>query len=478
MRSSKSFQLKTPGRWLCLLGLFCLSLMVGCALIDPIDVENPQTTREDVRGARDTATPFLAGVQRRFSNAMEQLAYFTDVVSDNYDNVQTFISPEADKPTLITPRDLTLNGGAGPYFEPQELRALAEFAISAVVPSDASATPQQKAEFFFYAGMAYLLLAENFGAVPIKPDGPPVDWKNLPATAISFFDQGLATSTAGDLNTRFHLAKARAFRLAGNAAQASAEADLAIAGGPANFVFTARFDPANDTNTSFSFAVSRALNDIQPLPRLDFLDPKYTATDAPIPVLKMEEAHLIKAEVALAANDLAGCKTNLINAITLAKGRGTSSFRDNDTRTGRPGAGTVKASANAPEIPGLILDRKGATIQVALVSNTSLADADVNAPTTGVALMRILYLARQEIFFFEGRRMSDLGLRLPMMEREIETNPTIAAGSPGTVTVVPNYIPAADDMDKFSVAGTVVTILHDMNQVIADNRISPFQMPF
>ncbi|MGH7455520.1 MAG: hypothetical protein ACRENG_29470, partial [bacterium] len=350
MRSSKSLQLKTPARWLCLLGLLSLGLIVGCALIDPIDVENPQTTREDVRGARDTATPFLAGVQRRFSNAMEQMAYFTDVVSDNYDNVQTFISPEADKPTLITPRDLTLNGGAGPYFEPQELRALAEFAISAVVPSDASATAAQKAEFFFYAGMAYLLLAENFGAVPVKPDGPPVDWKNLPATAIGYFDQGLATSTAGDLNTRFHLAKARAFRLAGNAAQASAEADLAIAGGPANYVFTARYDPANDTNTSNSFAVTRALNDMQPLPRLDFLDPKYIATDTPIPVLKMEEAHLIKAEVALAANDLAGCKTNLINAVTLAKSRPTTSFVDRDprvdtkpNRTQRPRSGTVQA---------------------------------------------------------------------------------------------------------------------------------------
>jgi hypothetical protein len=478
MRSSKLFQLKTSGRWLCLLSLLCLWLLVGCALIDPIDVENPQTTREDVRGARDTATPFLAGVQQRFSNAMENLAYFTDVVSDNYDNVQTFISPEADNPTLITPRDLTLNGGAGPYFEPQELRALAEFAISAVVPSDASATAQQKAEFFFYAGMAYLLLAENFGAVPIKPDGPPVDWKNLPATAIGYFDQGLATSTAGDLNTRFHLAKARAFRLAGNTAQAAAEADLAIAGGPANYVFLARYDPANDTNTSNSFAVTRALNDMQPLPRLDFLDPKYIATDTPIPVLKMEEAHLIKAEVALAANDLAGCKTNLINAVNLAKSRGTSSFRDNDPRTGRPNAGTVKASASASEVASLIVGRRGATIQVALVSNTSLTAAEVNAPATGVALMRILYLARQEIFFFEGRRMSDLGLRLPMMEREVETNPSIAPGDPGTVTVVPNYIPVADELDAFTVAGTVVTIKFDMNQVIADNRVSPFKMPF
>jgi len=476
MRLSKSFHLKT---WLLgLLSPFGLWLAVGCSLINPIDVENPQTTREDVRGAKDTTIPFLAGTQQRFSNAMEQIAYFTDVVSDNYDNVQTFISPEADKPTLVTPRDLTLNGGAGPYFEPQELRALAEFAISAVVPSDANATAPQKAEFYFYAGMAYILLAENFNAVPVKPDGPPVEWKNLLPLAIASFDQGIATSTQGDLNTRFHLAKARAYRLAGNTAQANAEADMALAGGPANFVFTAKFDPANDTNTSNSFAVTRALNDIQPLPRLDFLDPKYIATDSPIPVLKMEEAHLIKAEVALAANDLAGCRTNLINAITLAKGRGTSSFRDVDPRTGRPNSGTVKASASAPEAANLIVARRGATIQVATVSNTSLVAADINAQITGPALLRILYLARQEIFFFEGRRMSDLGLRLPMMEREIETNPNIASGDVGTVTLVPAHIPPADELDAFTVAGTVATIKFDMNQVIADRKISPFTMPF
>lgn len=484
MHQNKLFQPRKNLLWLGLFGLL-LWLFVGCSLIDPTDVNNPQTTREDVRGARDTATPFLAGVQQRFSNAMEQIAYFTDVVSDNYDNVATFISPLADIPTQVAPNDLTLNGVTGVYFETQELRALTEFAISAVVPSDASATPQQKAEFYFYTGMAFLLLAENFAAVPIKPDGPPVDWKNLLPTAIANFDQGLATNTSGDLNARFHLAKARAFRLSGNAAQAAAEADLAIAAGPANYVFTARFDPANDTNTSNSFAVARALNDIQPLPRLDFLDPKYIATDTPIPVLKMEEAHLIKAEVALAANDLAGCKTNLINAINLANSRARTSFVDRDPRVdtnpkhnSRPQSGTVQASPTAPAVAALILRRAGATVQVPTISGTSLDATAVNVLTTPVEILRTLYLARQEIFFFEGRRMSDLGIRLPMMLREIETNKGVTAGGPGTVSVVPNYIPSGDGLDDFTVSGNNTIITTDMNQVIADRRVSPFTMPF
>jgi hypothetical protein len=479
MRLNISMPLGKAFRRLAALSLLSLWLLAGCSLIDPTNVDNPQTTSEDLASAKDTATPFLAGVRQRYSNAMENLAYFTDVVSDNYDNVATFISPLADIPTQITPRDLTLNGTAGPYFEPQELRALAEFAINRIFVADPNITAAQKAEFNFYAGMAYLLLAENFAAVPIELDGLPVASKDLLPKAIQLFDKGIAASTAGDLNARFHLAKARAYRLAGDKTQANAEADLTIAAGPATFVFTAGFDPANDTNTSTSFAVTRALNDIQPLPRLDFLDPKYIATDSPIPGLKMEEAHLIKAEVALANNDLAGCRTSLINAINLAKSRGTTSFRDVDTRTNRPNVDTVKvkASPTAPAVPNLVRRRSGNTIQVALVSNTSLTAADVNAQATGVDLLRLLYLARQEIFFFEGRRMSDLGIRLPMMEREVETNPKINSGDLGTVALVPAYVPALDGMDKFTGTG-IVTINVDMNQVIADNRVSPFAMPF
>ncbi|MGH7496272.1 MAG: hypothetical protein ACREOO_28300, partial [bacterium] len=383
-------------------------------------------------------------------------------------------------PTTIVPRDLTLNGQEGPYFEAQELRALAEYAIVTVVPADANATAAQRAEFYFYAGMGYLLLAENFSAAPIVPDGDAVPGPTLLNLAIQNFDLGLAVSTAADLGTRLHLAKARAFRLAGNAAQAGAEADLALAAGPANYVFVSRYDVANDQNSSAQFAYSRNLHDVQPLPRLDFLDPKFITLDAPIPVLKMEEAHLIKAEVALAGGNFAGCKQAIADAITLAKGRATTNFRDVDPRTNRPGAGTVKASPTAPEIAGLILDRKGATVPVPTITSSSLNPADVLAlnEANPVEIMRILYLARQEIFFFEGRRMCDLGIRLPMMEREIETNPAINAGGAGTVVVVPSYIPPNDDMDKFTVSGTVVTILHDMNQVIADNRVSPFPMPF
>ena len=75
----------------------------------------------------------------------------------------------------------------------------------------------------------------------------------------------------------------------------------------------------------------------------------------------------------------------------------------------------------------------------------------------------------------EGRRMADLGIKLPMSQREIEQNDQIDFGDVGTEVHIPDYIPAGDEMDAFEVAedGTV-TILHDMNDVIVENDLSPF----
>jgi hypothetical protein len=94
------------------------------------------------------------------------------------------------------------------------------------------------------------------------------------------------------------------------------------------------------------------------------------------------------------------------------------------------------------------------------------------------------HLARQEILFLEGRRMADLGIRLPMMLREIDANANIDAGDPGTNPVVPSYIPAGEGMDLYTptspyTAGgvlttTQVTINFDMNRILADNMVSPF----
>ena len=90
----------------------------------------------------------------------------------------------------------------------------------------------------------------------------------------------------------------------------------------------------------------------------------------------------------------------------------------------------------------------------------------------------------------EGRRLADLGIKLPMMRREIDLNPNITEGGPGTVVVVPAYIPQTPRyaMDIYSPveiydgAGpdaellvSEVTMHMDMNRVLVRNDASPFQ---
>jgi hypothetical protein len=200
--------------------------------------------------------------------------------------------------------------------------------------------------------------------------------------------------------------------------------------------------------------------------------------DASIAAVKLEEAHLILAEVALANGDYAGAVQSLVNAINVAKSRSVTTVIDRDPRSGRPKGGTVQAGPSAPALDGLILQRGGAQVPLPTISGTSLQASAVAALTNPVEILYALYLARQEIFFYEGRRMSDLGIRLPVMQREIDTNNQINPGDPGTVAQVPAYIPADDGLDGFTISGNNTIIAVDMNRVLADNRVSPFVLPF
>ncbi len=453
----------------------------ACELVDPTNVTNPEITDEALRENSTGGTASLiTGLRREFSDAMRS-AHIIDVVSDNYFNTASFISNNLDRPPSVTPLDLTL---PTVYNAQQELHALAGFGLKTIIPSDKLATNDQIAEVRFYKGMALVLLAENFSAFPIQDLGPVVPSRQAAGFAVEEFKAAFGLTSNANMRINCKLALTRAYRLAGDKANAATEAQAALAlPNAANYVFYAQYDAAQLTNTPVGRIVSLA--DLQPLPRLDFLDPKYTVNNTPIPSLKAEEAHLIIAEVALVNNDLAGARTAMGNAVTVARGRPVTTFNDRDNRLNRPNnsAWTVKASPNAPAVAGLIQKRGGGTagtqVQVYAVSGTSITVADVNALATATEHYRTLYLLRQEIFFLEARRMSDLGIRLPVSDRQIQTNNNVAASSVGISVIVPSYIPAgATELDRFTVdtAAGVVTIAHDMNQLIADNiqQVSPF----
>jgi len=450
----------------------------ACELVDPSKIENPQITAENLlANPNGGTTSLVTGLRRLFSATVGIGSFIGDLVSDNLDNRTSFYDNVLSFPRTITPRTFTY----GPMYENAlQLNALADFGISTIIPNDVLATNQQRAEVYFYKGYALLILGENFTNFPITEKGPLVSAQDALRLAVEQFQTAFNLTTQNALRISCKLGRARAYRLLGDRTNAAAEANaaLAITGGTTH-VHYAEFDPANLTSTAYAAMVGRTSNDIQPLPRLDFLDPKYTTTSTPHPALKAEEAHLILAEVALANGDLAGAKAAMRNAITTARGRATITFNDRDTRTGRPNDPTmlVKADADAPARAGLIQRRGGSSVvTVYPISGTSLTTAMIDTLTTVSSHFYTLYLLRQEIFFLEGRRMSDLGIRLPVTQRQIDGNKNVVDGGPGTRVVVPDYIPPNDEYRHFTVSGNTVTIKWDMNRVLTANRsrVSPF----
>jgi hypothetical protein len=128
-----------------------------------------------------------------------------------------------------------------------------------------------------------------------------------------------------------------------------------------------------------------------------------------------------------------------------------------------------------------VLTRPG-VVNTPTVAYTSL-DADsiraIDVAETE-SLLHALFLARQEMMLIEGRRMVDLGIKLPFEQDEIETNPNITEGSLGTEVSVPSFIPPTKEMDWFSPAApydedpvaTQITCRWDMNRVLAQNWVS------
>ncbi len=472
-----------------------LSLLASsaCEFLDPTQVENPRTTSDDLADAREPTAALLPGLRAQFARAIGSNVVIAEVVSDNYSIHGTGLAGQYDDPGSLQPSIMNSTSAAtGSYWNLQELRALADFVLNEIVPADASATAVQRAELLYYRGMALLIMGENHAGAPLELNGSPLPWEQLVERGISDLHGSIGAAATGPFATAAGAALARAHRLVGNASAATAAAEQLLSSDP-NFLFRVEFDESGVINQPYIFLVERALKEMQPLPRLDFLDPKYTSRAAGIPVAKAEEMQLILAEAAFAGGNFQAGRGHLADAIRTAQARPLLTFTDTDQRlnsdlTIRPRSSTieVRADAESPWRGGLILDRPNRPIEFSAISGTSLNPDSIGAIPLGEteALWHALHLARQEILMLEGRRMSDLGIRLPMMLREIDANPNLSEGDVGTVVIVPSYIPPQNRMDLFSPASpydaggvlqtTQVTILHDLNRVLARNRVTPF----
>lgn len=463
-----------------------IALILSAALLG-CKKDNPNITDDVYLTTTNVTTTWLTGLRRQMALVMNQTITNTELISDNYFNNRTLSNKVFDIPQIDN-FDLDVNTIQSSI---QRLRELSEYGLSTVVAADATTTNNQKAEMHFINAYSHLLSGELFVGLPGSAKGVVL----TPAQhySITIAELDLAISLQSDANEKlaYTLLKARVYYNLGNAAQARIFATAAMAN--PLLLKQQAFDGQNGAaNTFQTYLFSSTTNEFAPLPRLDFLDPKYynTGTIAldqkPVSYIKSEEAYLIVAEIQASQNDFSGAQTTLRNLLNdvVAK-RPIVSL--NDTKETRNGgnrndypltAAKVKFDANDIERNGYVLNRKVANINVSTISGTMVTINEINNATTQDALLYLIYRLRQEIFIAEGRRMTDLGIKYPVSQTEQLNNSNVKPAD--LVAQIPSFIPLARGMDDFTnnLTTGVVTMKFDMNKVLVANKTAKEIFPF
>lgn len=464
--------------------LLAVLLLVSCDLVKPDDVVNPNVDESAFLNSDNPMETWVNGTEKEFALCMSDFVELMEILSDNYYNNYTRSSKVFDIPQLLyTDADVTrLQRNVG------KLREMADYGLNTVARVDANTTDADRFHLLYIKAYSFVLAGDFFLALPVQSGGELVEWQEQLRTAMTVLDEALGYAQTDDDRAFVHALYARAaYRLGEKAlAQSHAAQSLSL---DATLCKQVKFDSKNGVLNTAQEAIWGTW--FQPLPRLDFLDPKYyqlTSTDqTPITVAKAEENYLILAEAAVAEGNLGSAKTQLGNLLQLVNSRPVQTDVD-DQLEGRYNGGhrhfpndpnyRVQASATDSLRTGLIIDRRAPhLITVHYISGTSVTQAMIDGLTTKESVLETIYLLRQEVFFAEGRRPADLGIRLPVCEVEAAA---VKGASAYTTAQIPSFIPLNQGLDDFTVdeEAQTVTIAYNMNRVIVDNARSNGVVPF
>lgn len=474
-----------PLSWLLL--LLILWTVSGCELTE---VENPNVTTEKFLESPQSASTWLNGARAEMASSIGVIVELTEITSDNYFNNRTLSSKVFDIPQIAY-TDLDVNRLQTAV---HNLRRTATFGIETVLPSDASSTSEQEAALTFYLGVAHLFAGEYFTGLPAEDEGPMLGPEDHFTRSVEAFTRVEERSSDPELTNAARLARARIAFHRGDIDALRTLAQAVLDEAP-ELNYRVAFDGVNGPTNNFQFFLYDSSQDeFAPLPRLDYLDPKYFSEDGagqdqkPISLFKAEEAYLMLAEADLAEGDMPAAKsrlTDLVQALIPTRPIWTI----DDSRETRSGGNRddyplsdsyqVKPSPDEAPVSGLVLDRQSGPISVPGVSGTSVTVGQINDASTTDELLTLIYLMRQEMFIAEGRRTVDLGIRYPVSEGEVRSNPNIAPDNPATAAQIPEFIPGDGLMDDFSVDenSEIVTIAVNMNRVLVDNKSSDLVLP-
>ena len=447
----------------------------SCDLLSPADVENPNVVVDDFVSSPDAMSTWVNGTNAELAVGVSAFVENLELLSDNYYNNYTRSSKTFDRPD-ISYRSVEvskLSTYVGKMVE------MAAFGLDQVASHDAATTQAQRFNLLWVKAYGHLLGGENFVALPAEARGEVLAWDRLLLMSVSELREALALATSAQDRAFVLTLMARAYHRLGDRQHAVAMAQDALQAS-SDMVHYVTFDGVNGVVNSAHEYIGSYM--FQPLPRLDFLDPKYPFSsywEAPIAIAKSEECYLILAEAAASQGYLDEAATWLNLLLDLIAQRPTQIVLDNHDN--RDNGGTmvhpngadflVAASASDPLRPGLVrqhgTDDPDAAYRVSTLSGTSVDASMIQVATTSVpAMIELVYLMRQEVFFAEGRRASDLGFRLPLSEVEAALHSSLPDSY--TLPVIPSYIPLNGELDAFSIdeASHTVIIRHNMNRVI------------
>jgi len=402
-----------------LYSLFSLLCLSACDLLSPGEVQNPNVEEQDFAASTDAMRTWVNGANARFAVGIARFAEYTAILSDEVYNNSSRSSKTYDVLDIrYTDGEVsTLSTCLGEMIE------MADFGLETLANRDAATTSAECFNLCYIKAIAYLMGGENFVALPREARGKVLEGKALVEAAMQVLSQAQSYAQSTDERALCALLSARAYRLLGNAEQATTQAYASLRLSPM-LLLQAHFDDVNGYANSIQEYIAGQLFTI--LPRLQAQAvkcPQAGLWEQPIAVAKSEEAHLILAEAAVAQNRLAEAAAHLTALLDLVQGR-----------------------------------------HDAAVSVVSVTQSDIEQASTSTdSMMELVYLLRQEVFFAEGRRASDMGLRLPLSEVEYHEQGSLPAAY--TQPVIPAYLQEIR---------TSLDSHDDLNERMVKARVSPF----
>lgn len=460
-------------------------LLSSCELFE---VTNPYVTEERFIPSSMSLESWLNGVRRQASLTVGTVVEFSELVSDNYFNNYTQSSKVFDNPEInYFDQDVT-NIQAAIH----KLIEMSKFGLNELIPLQKEDASQQKAELLFFQAYAHILGAELYVGLPTEALGEVRSPRELLESAIAMLSEANDLFSETEDQEACTLLLARCHYGLGNLEEAVQFSREAIRH-PLS-LRQVQYGTQNGPSNNFQSAIfSNQTNWFAPLPRLDFLDPKYFHQTTnifddqkPIAIAKAEEAYLILAEALIAQENIPAAKQALKDLLNDSVSKRPQTMLDDskDTRNGGNRgdypltAVSVKFDAASAPKEGLVVDRSLGDIPAYSVSGTHVTLADIDAVATADEALYLVYLMRQEIFIAEGRRMTDLGIRFPISQREQLSNSHVTDAH--IQAIIPDFIPRNRGLDDFTydTAAGVVTMKHDMNRILVQHKTSPYIMPF